>query len=278
MAESAPQYRLVVFETIDEPHAVRDLFCRETGLHPTDAILGIARLPGTWPRLLSEPEVRRLLDGLYDLGVAAEAWRTDAYPDLTPPRTIHAAACLPEGFRVKGLRGEPTHWVPWDKIELIGVGRIHAEDEYRSVSPPTWPSALVTGIRATVFRRPEPSSRRARAQRVPRDPIGEAIIIRRDPRLALRVVENQMNYASLGDRLRPSASENFPILVAVLCAQSQAATLTPATQSFLEGREPGEHDFPSSQALFDDAILRLLWSWYRRDRDADRPTSESGPP
>ena len=53
---------------------------------------------------------------------------------------------------------------------------------------------------------------------VPRDPVGEILIVRRDPRIAFRVVENQMNYAYLGDRLKSSAAENFPIFLADLCA------------------------------------------------------------
>jgi hypothetical protein len=270
MSKTAPLYRLVVFEEVDEPQAVRDLFCRVAGVHPTDAMQWIARVPGVWPKPLPEQDTRALLDGLYDLGVAAEAWRTDAFPDLSRPRSIHSAACLPEGFRVKGLRGEPTHWVPWNKVELVGAGRVEAEDEYRSVSPPSWPSAVVVGLRAMVLRRPIPSDRRARATRVARDPLGEVIIIRRDPRIAFRVVENQMNYAYLGERLKPSAAENFPVFVADLCARADDAYITPSTRSFLDGGDPGGHSFPSSQALLDYATHRLLWSWYRRDRDAER--------
>ena len=73
---------------------MRDLFCRVTGMHPTDAMQWLARAPGTWPKPLEESEVRELLDGLYELGIAAEAWRTDLFPELSPARTVHRAACL----------------------------------------------------------------------------------------------------------------------------------------------------------------------------------------
>lgn len=279
MAQKEPLYRLVVFEAVEQPEEVRNLFCRVAGIHPTDAMQWIARVPGAWPHALPEKETRALLDGLYVLGVPAEAWRTDIFPDLAPPRTIHSAACLPEGFRVKGLRGEPTHWVPWDKIELVGAGQIDTVDEFRSVSPPAWPSAVVTGLRAMVFRRPIPSSRRARAVRVPQDPLGEVIIIRRDPRIAFRVVENQMNYAYLAERLRPSASENFPLFVRDICILAELAFITPSTRAFLERGERAEYSFPSSQALFEYATHRLLWSWYKRDREAsqDEPEDEREP-
>ncbi len=82
-----------------------------------------------------------------------------------------------------------------------------------------------------------------------------------------------MNYAYLGRRLSQSAAENFPVFVADLCARADAAYITPSTRSLLEGRDPGEYEFPSSQALLDYATHRLLWSWYRRDRAAQ---AESG--
>ena len=226
MAEAVPQYRLVVFEEIEDPKAVRDLFCRVTHLHPTDAMQWIARAPGTWPWPLPADEVRALLDGLYDLGVAAEAWLVGHFPDLSPPRNVHSAACLAEGFRVEGLRGEPTHWVPWKKIELLSAGRIEAEDEFRHVVPPRWSSSLALGVKA-LFKRPGMPPRRDRAMRIPRDPVGEIIIVRNDPRIAFRVVENQMNYAYLGKRRQALASENFPIFVADLCAAPTTPTSPP---------------------------------------------------
>ena len=180
MSQHSPHYRLVVFDEIDDPRPVRDLFCRVTGIHPTDAAQWLARVPGVYPKPLAEHAVRPLLDGLYELGIAAEAWRTDQFPDLSKPRTIHDAACLPEGFRVKGLRGEPTHWAPWEKVELLCAGRIAAEDEFRGPSPPSWTSTLTIGLRGLIRRGAGLPSRRARAQRIPRDPVGELILVRRD--------------------------------------------------------------------------------------------------
>jgi len=281
MPTTTPRYRLVIFEAIDDPQELRELVCRVTGVHPTDAVQWLARAPGAWPQPLEEPQVRQLLDGLFEAEIAAEAWRTDRFPDLSPPRTIHRAACLSEGFRIEGLRGEPTHWVPWDRIELICAGRVSAEDEFRHVQSPRWPSTVVAGIRALAFMRPKPSSRRARAMRIPRDPVGEAVIVRRDPRVAFRVVESQMNYAYLGERRSHAAAENFPLFIADLCARAEAAYITPSTRSLLERRGSPECAFASSQALLDYATHRLLWSWYSRDRQegshSDAPDEEHDP-
>jgi hypothetical protein len=271
--EPAPTYRLVVFDAVDADDLppARALFCRVTGMHPTDATQWITRTPGVWPRPLPEDQVRALLDGLYELQIAAEAWRTDVFPELSPARLIHEAACLEGGLRIKGLRGEPTHWIPWDKIELISAGRVAAEDEFRTASPPTWTAALSSGLRALTLRPSKPPIRRERALRLPRDPVCELIIVRHDPRLALRIIASQMNYAALGDRLRPSASENFPIFLAELCARAERATITPPTRALLDGTKDIT-EFPSSQALLDYSTHRLLWSWYSRDRDARRKT------
>ena len=56
MPTTPPQYRLVIFDAIDEPQELRDLVCRVTGMHPTDAVQWLARAPGTWPQPLEETD------------------------------------------------------------------------------------------------------------------------------------------------------------------------------------------------------------------------------
>jgi len=267
MAETQALYRLVVFDDLDDPRPVRDLFVEATGAHPTDAAQWVARVPGVWPKPLDEATTRRLLDGLFALEIAAEAWRSDKFPDLGTPRGVHAGSCEEGGFRVLGLRGEPTHWVPWDKFELVSAGLIDAADEFRDVSPPSWLSAINSGARLLLGRNPS-RPRRARAFRVPRDPAPEVLLVRRDPRVTFRVVAAKMNYAYLGDRLRPSSAENFPIFLADLCARATSAYLTQPTRDMLDGDVTEEDVFLDSQALLDYSLHRLLWSWYRRDGEA----------
>jgi hypothetical protein len=97
------------------------------------------------------------------------------------------------------------------------------------------------------------------------------IVVRREPRLAFRLTEDALNYSYLGERLRPTAAENFPLLLRDLSQKATSAFITPSTRVLLAN---GEHDassatFASSQALLDDALIRLLWSWYKHDRDED---------
>lgn len=271
MAESS-DYRLVLFDAPEDPQAVRDLLCGVTGIHPTDAMQWIARAPGTFPKPLSAGESRELLDGLYELGVAAEAWRTDTFPQLSPPRTAHDVSCLPEGFRVKGLRGEPTHWIPWDRVELVCAGKVATEDEFREVAPVGWVQAVSTGLNA-ILRRPQMIARRRRSIRIPHDPVGEVILVRSDPRIALRMVETKMTYSYLGTRLKPSAAENFPLFVSDLCLLAEQAYIPASTRNFVKGENPETFMFESSQALVDYATHRLLWSWYRRARDEGKRTA-----
>lgn len=263
-------YRLVIFDAPDDPGAMRELLRGVTGIHPADASRWVAKSPGIWSHPLAEGEVRELLDGLYDLGVAAEAWRADLLPNLSPARAVHEVACLPEGFRVTGLRGEPTHWVPWDKIELVAAARVEQADELRVIKPPSWVQAVRTGLNA-MLNRPQRLARRERSMRIPRDPIGHVVLVRKDPRLALLAAENTLSFAYLADRLQPSASANFPVFLRDLASLATDAFITPSTRAMI-GSDPGaEVDlFPSAQALLDDATIRLLWSWYRRDRDTRR--------
>jgi hypothetical protein len=223
MAESAPLYRLVVFDELDDPQPVRELFVRVTGAHPTDVAQWVARVPGVWAKPLDEATTRALLDGLYELEIAAEAWRVDSFPDLGTPRTAHVAACEDGGFRVTGLRGEPIHWIPWNKIELISAGLIDAEDEFRDVSPPSWISAINSSARLMMGRNPA-SARRTRAMRITREPVPEVLIVRKEPRITIR-----------------------------------------PTRDILEGQVTEDDVFPTSQALLEYTLHRLLWSWYRRD-------------
>lgn len=103
------------------------------------------------------------------------------------------------------------------------------------------------------------------------------LVVRRDPRITFRVVETQMNYAYLGDRLTSSAAENFPIFLADLCARADRAYLTSSTRALLERIDPEKYEFASSAALLDFATHRLLWSWYRRDSEAqNRPHPTDG--
>jgi len=266
MPSTPPRYRVVIFDAVDDPRPLRDLVSRATGAHPTDAVQWLARAPGAWPKDLDESTTRTLLDGLYEFGIAAEAWRADQFPELSPARTVHRAACLDDGLRIEGLRAEPTHWVPWDRVELICAGRATGESG-RGGASIHWPSAVVTGLRALALRKPKPLSVN-RASRSSAESADEVVVVRRDPRIAFRFVENQMNYAYLGDRLKESAADNFPTFLADLCKRSIQAVLTDSTHALLERRDGGAAEFASSQAILDHATMQLLWSWYRRDRDS----------
>ena len=228
--------------------------------------------PGVWPKPLSAdqaraPARRPVRPGRRGRGLA----RRRSSPSSAPPRTIHDAACLPEGFRVKGLRGEPTHWVPWDEGRAglrradRGRGRVPRASGRRA-GPRPWP----TGLRALTFRKPRPAPRLARAARIaarpgrrgPDRPQGPAD---RLPR-GREPDELRLPRRHASARRPP---ENFPLFVADLVARADDAYLTPSTRALLHGGDPSEYTFATSQALLDYATHRLLWGWYKRDRDED---------
>lgn len=263
-------YRLILFDQPDDPQALRELFRGVMGLHPTEAMQWVKRAPGILPWPLAEGEVRELLEALYEQGIAAEARRIDTVPKLVPPRSVHRAAVKEDGLSIGGLRGEPAHWVPWEKLELIHGARIAAEDEFRDPQAPGWSSTLAAGLNAMILRGPR-APRARRASRVVKDPTIELHLVRQDPLIAFRVVADQMNYSDLGDRLKPSAAENFPVFLAEILGRVGAlAHVTDSARALLDpadDREPTT--YPNSQAMLDATTLRLLWAWYRRDRDRE---------
>jgi hypothetical protein len=274
MTKPTNDYRLVVFDTPDDPAPLRDLLRGVLGLHAADAMQLVARAPGIWPRQLAEGEVRELLDGMFELQIAAEAWRVDQLPKLAPAKTVHIVACLPDGLRIGGLHGEPAHWVPWNAVEVVHGARIDTDDQVRPAQAHGWATAVANGLNAIVLRKPT-APRIQRAGRSPRDPVPEVHVVRREPRVAFRFVADQLNFAYLGDRLKQSAQENFPLFLADLCdgatSEGTTAHLTDSTHALLRwtrGDESAEpRMYPSSQAMLDDTTLRLLWAWYRRDRE-----------
>jgi hypothetical protein len=265
-------YRLILFDAPDDPNALRDLFRGVMGLHPAEAMQWVRRAPGILPWPLAEGEARELLDALFEQGIAAEARRVDTVPKLIPPRPVHRAAIQAEGLSISGLHGEPAHYVPWAKLELIHGGRIAADDEFRDPQGPGWTDAVASGLNAMILRGPR-SPRTRRSKRIARDPSAELLLVRTDPLIAFRVAADQMNYSDLGDRLRPSAAENFPVFFGEVVdrASGANAAVTPSALALL-GRPEAEAEpmvFPNSQAMLDDTTLRLLWTWYRRDRNRD---------
>ncbi|RUL86291.1 hypothetical protein [Tautonia sociabilis] len=267
-------YRLILFDAPDDPQALRDLFRAVMGLHPTEAMQWVKRAPGILPWPLAKGEARELLDALYEQGIAAEARRVDTVPKLVPPRSVHRAAILGDGLSIGGLRGEPAHWIPWAKLELIHAARIASQDEFRDPKGPGWAGTLSAGLNALILRGPR-APRTRRAQRISRDPTTELHLVRTDPLIAFRIVADQMNYSDLGDRLRPSAAENFPVFLRELLERADHAHVTPSTRALLDpGEEAEPTTYPSAQAMIDDTTLRLLWAWYRRDRERDRNQGE----
>ena len=268
-------YRLVVFDEVEDPDSVRELLCRTTGIHATDANRWVSRMPGIGERSLTLEEVKNLLNGLYELGMAAEARTAEAIPVIWPVRTVHTLACVPEGFQVSGLRGEPIHWIPWDKLVVIDAGLIEQPDDERLVIPANWISGVKAGFNAVV-RRPQMIARRQHTVKFNREPVGEVILVRSEPTLAFRLPANALNYRYLGPRLRPSTGENFPLLLKDLQQYSQYRTMTRPTQIWAEsGNQATAPKYDSSQALIDHATLALLWTWYRKDRNQESPLDGS---
>ena len=129
---------------------------------------GSPKTPGVWPRPLAEPRPAQMLDGLYDLGVAAEAWRSRRFPELAPraddPRRRLPARRVPRQGAAR--RADP--------LGPLGQGRarLRRADRRRGRVPRRQPPALALGGRRpasarSASRRPGPPPPAARATRIP---------------------------------------------------------------------------------------------------------------
>jgi hypothetical protein len=268
MANGGGDFRVVIYEAPGEAGsgAVRQLLCDVMGMHPSDASQWVARTPGIWSIRFTREQAQQFVDGLYELEIPAEAWPVERIPNLNPARVVHTPVCLADGLRITGLRGEPTHWIPWGKVELIHAGWIDQPDEVRDVVAPSWVQAVSIGLNAALRRPRFVARRHERTIRNAREPVAEAILVRMEPRLAFRFTADKLNYGYLGERLQSASTHNFPIFLRDLCEHASTAEITRSTRRMLEAGDEGEEVYPDSQALLEDATLRLLWSWYRRDR------------
>jgi len=169
MAKSVPLYRLVVFEEVDDPQGNPRPVLQggRASTRPTPCS-GWRGCRGSGPRPLSETETRSLLDGLYEYGVPAEAWRNRPVPrDLPAADDPHGRLPARRAFRVQGLRGEPTHWVPWDRIDWSAAGRSRPRTSSGASAARPGPGP-VGGPAAITLRGPKPPRRTQRPARAAR--------------------------------------------------------------------------------------------------------------
>ncbi len=215
MANTNPMYRLVVFEEIDDPRGPRPLLQGDRHSPHRRHAVGDA---GT--RHLA-PAADRGGGALCSMASTSSACRprrdeSTSSPTSPPRRSTPPPACRRDSGSRASRRSDPLGPLGPDRPDQRPSASTPRTSSARQA--PAWSAALAVGLRAITFRVGRPPDRSQRAGRVLRDPTGEAIIIRRDPLIAFRIVENQMNYAYLGERLGPKAAENFPVLLADLCA------------------------------------------------------------
>jgi len=223
-----------------------------------DTLRLAAHMPGVLPRSLTSDQAGRLVEALTHVGIDAEAWPVDRIPDLSEPRTVHKVICRADGLESFGLHGEPSHWLPWEQVELLSLGVLPRAAKELSLAAPVWVTAAAAVVRPLLLGGP-----RSRAHRVKRrEPVApELWIIRARPVLALRVQRDRMSYEYLGERLQPSTRANFRLLLADLVAAVPHATVTPAAQSFIAGDRPGHFHFASAQHLMEYTTWQLLLRW-----------------
>ncbi len=258
MNNSSRGWRVVVFTEKFDRQVVRALVGEHLDMERADTTRLAAHAPGVLPRPLTRGQADRLAEALANVGIDAEAWPVDRIPNLSEPRTIHKVICRADGLEAFGLRGEPSHWLPWEQVELLSLGVLPRGSKELSLAAPVWITAAAAVVRPLLLGGP-----RSRPHRVKRrEPVApELWIIRSRPLLTLRVQQDRMSYEYLGDRLQPSTRANFRVLLDDLVRSVPNAGLTPALQSFLNYDRPGQYYFSSGQHLMEYTTWQLLLHW-----------------
>ena len=301
---SVTGYRVIVFAGAERGEMIRGIIGEATGAHPIDLAVGASRLPGVWPWPVSREAARFIVERLEAVGIAAEARRADDFPILGRPRALAAVAVLEEGLRCEGWRGEPTQYLPWSRVELVVAGWIARPDAVATDSSPT-PAAdrvigwgrLFAGLRGRSAAR-DPvwlggdGARLRRAARRPRDPLGQALVVRREPFLCLRLSEDRLRWrgdvetasgvgpAPPGDRAgEPPGRRRFRLGVATILERSVRGGADVSARSWRFARTPAPPEgfapeFDSPEALEDRATLETLARWHDRRADSSPSIGE----
>jgi hypothetical protein len=256
--QSSRDWHVIVFADNFDRQLLRALVGEHLDMERADATRLAAHAPGVLARPLTNTQADRLVEALTNVGIVAEAWPVDRIPDLSEPRTMHKLICRVDGLEAFGLRGEPSHWLPWEHVELLSLGVLPRGSRDLSLSAPAWVTAAAAVVRPLLLGGPRSRPRRVRR----REPVApELWIIRARPLLVLRVQQDRMSYEYLGDRLQPSSGANFRVFLDDLVRSVPGAGLTPALQSFLNYDRPGHYFFSSAQQLMEYTTWQLLLRW-----------------
>ena len=211
MSTTTPQYRLVIFDTIDEPHGAARPVCRVTGMHPTDAVQWLARARGPGPAAGG------------GRGSQAAGWPVEAGDRGRglADRPVSGAEPAADGPSRRVPRRRVPDRGPAGRADALGAlgpdrADLRRPDRGRGRVPQCLRPAMALDGR---LRNPRPGPDEAAAGQPPRpgDPDSPRSGRRgdrssaREPRIAFRVVENQMNYAYLGRPPEPVGRRQFPV-------------------------------------------------------------------
>lgn len=269
---ASPKYKLVVFQSPDEPEPVRAMLARELKMQPLDAQRLVAHMPGILPGLYDNSQCKRVLDQLFDLQIPAEARSQESFPDLSRPRQVHDMALTAGGLNIRDMvRKQTLHFLPWDQVGMIAAARVEVPDVVTEYVTPGLVAGAVRGVRRVLGG--GALNRKERVIHSSYVPKGEAIIWRKRPHGVFRLSEEKLRYDILGEHRAETASDNFPRLVRWLAALSEQAFLPESSLIYI-GKKSGEVPvFQDMESLTEAATMELLRAWYRKDRSeaADQP-------
>lgn len=249
------RWRLAVFAAPTDRDALIRVMRRTLEFNPIDARIAVHALPGILPEWLTADQARRAADAIRSLGIESAAVPEADLPKLLPTSTVHRINLNQEGLEVLGANGEVTDRIDWDRVAVVSVADVPL-DLVRHYVPDR------TSIRAAPHSKPLVTDTAKYTG-------AEMWIVCEDPFRALRIDHREMNYASLGQDKRESATISFLRFTHHLVQHARCAWLTPTARAFLDRAPAEQYRFDSQQQHVDATTLHVLLVRHLRDQASD---------
>lgn len=243
--DDSAQRAIVILDQPESPQAVAKVLSDVLGLSATDALIHARLAPGVLSDRLAAEAAQRLADGLQAAGIRAAVVAPAELLDFRTPHVVHHAHLLEQGLEIVTDRGTADGLIPWNRIACISAGQVPLETAQRY----DWNDEHV-------FSTARRSHHDPHVAKLP--PVMELWLVDRDDPRPFRLDQTRMNYETLGAIKTDSSTENFRLFLTRLVELAPAATLSPATRTYLDRGSLLQYSFPSTNDLQRATQLLLL--------------------
>ena len=208
---------------------------------------------------LSAQDARTLQRSLAQQGLETEVVDRSKLVTLPRAERVMKAECTASAFNVSDVAGRP-HNINWENVILIAAGNVRRFQWERKEST-RWTYHAGAGGRGGI---PIPHLKVSTKEVRNYTLLLEVFSKVRPPRI--RITAEEFHYEYLGSRLRPSALENFKLLVQDLLSHARRARPNRGAQAIDQDPAAAFMRYPSIHA-FDEETIWLFHGMTRRSRE-----------